>query len=85
MTHVRMAVPALAAAGVLALGGGSAWAFSNGHANPAPPGQARAIANCENQVTRQLTEGVSPSGGPKAGFAPLNCNHFFGAGGQPPE
>ncbi len=84
MTRIRMAVPALAAAGVLALGGGSAWAYSNGHANPAAPGQAQAVANCENQVDRQLTEGVSPNGGPKAGFAPLNCNHFFGPGGQPP-
>ena len=67
MTRIRMAVPALAAAGVLALGGGSAWAYSNGHANPAAPGQAQAVANCENQVDRQLTEGVSPNGGPRRG------------------
>jgi hypothetical protein len=37
------------------------------------------------QFERQVSEGISPNGGPKAGFAPLNCNHFFVRGGQPPE
>jgi hypothetical protein len=85
MNRAKMAVPILAAAGALPLGGGSAWGFSNGHADPAVPGQVRAIAVCQQQFERQRAEGVSPSGGPKAGFTPLNCNHFFGPGGQPPQ
>lgn len=85
MTRIRIVVPALAAAGVLSLAGGNAWAYSNGHANPAAPGQGPAVANCEGHVNQMLDEGFSPSGGPKTGFAPPNCNHFFGPGGQPPE
>ena len=84
MSRVRVAVPLLAAAGVLSVGGGSAWGFSNGHADPAVPGQVQAMAICQAQFERQFSEGISPNGGPKAGFAPLNCNHFFGQGGQPP-
>ena len=78
-----MAVPVLAATGVLALGGGSAWAYSNGHANPAVPGQVVAKGICDPRVINQFEEGFpSPSGGPKAGFAPANCNHFFTPPGQ---
>jgi hypothetical protein len=79
-----MVVPLLAA-GVLTMGGGSAWRFSNGHADPAAPGQAHSMDICQQQFERQFTDGISPRGGPKAGFAPLNCNDFFGQGGQPTE
>ena len=68
MGRIRMAVPLLAA-GVLTIGGGTAWGFSNGHADPAGPGQARSRVICQQQFERQVTEGISPSGGPKAGFA----------------
>ena len=84
MGRIKMAVPLLAA-GVLTIGGGTAWGFSNGHADPAGPGQAHSMLICQQQFERQFTEGISPTGGPKAGFAPLNCNHFFGRAGQPPE
>ena len=84
MSRIRVAVSLLAAAGVLSVGGSSAWGFSNGHADPGAPGQDRAKDICQAQFQRQASEGISPSGGPKAGFAPLNCNHFFGQGGQPP-
>jgi hypothetical protein len=80
-----MSVPLLAAGVLTTVGGGSAWGFSNGHADPAAPGQARSMVICQQQFERQFTAGISPSGGPKAGFAPLNCNHFFGRGGRPPE
>ena len=86
MTRIRTLVPALAAAGVLTLGGGSAWAYSNGHANPDTHGQERATAICGARITGDLDEGhPSPNGGPKAGLAPSNCNHFFGHGGHPLE
>ena len=86
MTRIRTIVSALAAAGVLILGGGSAWAYSNGQANPDTHGQERATAICEARIMAQRDEGrPSPNGGPKAGFAPTNCNHFFGRGGHPTE
>jgi hypothetical protein len=86
MTRTRTIVPALAAAGVLALGGGSAWAYGNGQANPDTHGQERATAICEARIDGQILAGEpSPSGGPKEGLAPANCNHFFGHGGHPTE
>jgi len=84
MRRIRTAVPVVTDAGVLAIGGESAWGFSNGNADPAGPGQTRAVDICQAQFQRQADAGISPAGGPKAGFAPLNCNHFFGQGGQPP-
>jgi hypothetical protein len=86
MIRLRVTVPALATAGVLALGAGNAWAFSNGHANPDAPGQATAKVNCSNAFDHQEANGVSAGGGPKAGEpGPLNCDHFFGAPGKPPK
>jgi len=85
MYRTKTVVPILAATGLLALGGASAWGYSNGQADPGAPGQAQAFANCESHVDLKLDENFSPSGGPKEGFAPLNCNHFFGPGGQPPQ
>ena len=28
-------------------------------------------------VDRQIAAGIEAGGGPKSGFAPTNCNHFF--------
>jgi hypothetical protein len=69
------------AAVVLVAGASSAWADQPG-VGEFPTEQAE--ENCGATVDRQTESEVSAGGGPKEDVpAPTNCDHFFGAPGQP--
>jgi hypothetical protein len=74
-------VAATAAVIVVAGAASSAWAEQPG-VGEFPTEQAG--ENCGATIDRQTEMDVSAGGGPKEGVpAPTNCDHFFGAPGQP--
>jgi hypothetical protein len=85
MVRIRMVVLGSAAALVLAFGGGSALAWTNGGGNSLnTDGLAKAKANCSAAYHTQDGNGVQAGGGPKsAETGPLNCDHYWGAPGKP--
>jgi hypothetical protein len=80
MTRTKL-LAALAAAGIAATAGGSSATAYNPD-NPNTPQVA--IDNCAANVDKQIANGTSAGGGPKAGEpGPANCDKFFGAPGKP--
>jgi hypothetical protein len=77
----RISMIIAAAAVTLVTGSSSAWA-DQPPAGEFPTPQAQ--ENCGATIDRQTEGDVSAGGGPKEGVpAPTNCDHFFGAPGQP--
>ena len=87
---MRALLLAAATATALAASGGSALAVSPGYYGDVPtgnhgnsanaPGQVTAANNCDNTYGRQIDNGVSPGGGPKASSpfqGSTNCDHIY--------
>jgi hypothetical protein len=84
----RCLVTAFAVAALVLPAGALAYGPAPPHGNPDGTAQLEA---CGNALDRQLDDGVTAGGGPKAGEpGPLNCDHFFqgtdriGTGWPPP-